>query len=84
MRGILTRSLGYASDLPIDYKRAYIRPGDYLLLCTDGLSGVLSEAEILAEVGEGTTLKQTCRRLVKKAYKLGGADNVTIILAKPS
>ena len=84
IRGVLTRSLGYRSDLLADYKKTCVNPRDYLLLCTDGLSEALSESEILAQIRPGTSLGQSCRRLVEKAYKLGCADNVTVIIVKVS
>jgi PPM family protein phosphatase len=57
-----------------------LRPGDLLLLCTDGLTGMLNDQQILSVLNEPSTLEARCRRLVDAANDAGGKDNVTVVL----
>jgi serine/threonine protein phosphatase PrpC len=82
MRRLLTRSLGEGGQAQADYNETRISHGDYLLLCTDGLSNAMFETEMIAEVRKGASLKQICRSLTVRAYDLGGTDNITVIVGK--
>jgi protein phosphatase len=82
MRGILTQSLDGESRFQPHYARTRVRPTDYVLLCTDGLSDVMSASEIFAETQNGVPLKQVCRRLVGRAVRLGGTDDITVVVGK--
>ena len=55
--------------------------GDGVLLCSDGLTGMLSDADILALVGDGATQRET-RRLIVAANRQGGVDNISVVLAR--
>ena len=57
----------------------YPNPGGYLLLCSDGLSNVLTDAEICSTVLE-TAEAECCRTLLNRALKAGATDNITVIL----
>jgi len=57
-----------------------VAPGDYLLLCSDGLSNVVSEQELLYEVIHGGEACTCCRRLLEIALHRGAPDNVTAVL----
>ena len=54
--------------------------GDYLLLCTDGLSNLMDDQEILFEVVHGVNKQHCCKRLLNIAVSRGAPDNVTSIL----
>lgn len=56
--------------------------GDALLLCTDGLTGELSDERIAEELGDGAAARRTCGRLVGLANAAGGKDNVTAVVAR--
>lgn len=79
-RNVLTRALGIAPSLNVDIYQQKVSPGDLLLLCTDGLTGYLSPAEIMLTVDNSTDLDTAARSLVDKALAAGGKDNITVIL----
>jgi len=58
-------------------------PGDYYLVCSDGLTKMLADDEIRDEVvAHGKNLELTAKNLIAKANKAGGRDNVTVILIR--
>lgn len=59
-----------------------LRPGDMLMLCSDGLSGQVAEAEIASVLGRAPTASAACDELIKRANDAGGKDNVTVIVAR--
>ena len=67
-------------DLKADSFRRELAEGDFLLLCSDGLSNVVSEQEILYEVVHGGEACTCCRRLLDIALHRGAPDNVTAVL----
>ena len=79
-RNYITRALDGRTGMEVDLQRLDLRPGDRVLLCSDGLSGVVSDAS-LAEVLTGSTLDDAVRRLVELALRGGGPDNITCIVA---
>ncbi|MBP6874635.1 MAG: Stp1/IreP family PP2C-type Ser/Thr phosphatase [Candidatus Eisenbacteria bacterium] len=83
MRHMLTRALGIALHERADVSPAplELRAGDRLLLCSDGLSGVVPEKRIQAALGE-RTVEETVRSLVDEANELGGPDNITVVLVE--
>jgi PPM family protein phosphatase len=84
MRNVVTNAVGGERPgvEPEVHKRA-VAPGDLALLCTDGLTGVVSEAEIAEVLGEaGAAPADACRRLVDLANARGGPDNITVIVAR--
>lgn len=77
---ILTRALGAEIDVKVDNFIEKLYPGDYVLLCSDGLTDMLEEEEILSTVMGNNDLNETARELVDRALSKGGYDNVTLIL----
>ena len=65
-----------------DCFRQPLAEGDYLLLCSDGLSNVVNEQEMLYEVIHGGEEAQCCQRLLDIALSRGAPDNVTAVLVK--
>jgi len=78
-RNLITRALGAEPELQADYFRQPLRPGDLLLLCSDGLSNVLTDQELLEEVSRGEP-EDCCQRLLQRALERGAPDNVTAVL----
>jgi protein phosphatase len=78
-RNVLTAALGMDSQVPVDLPETYIplRPADILLLCTDGLHGLVNDDELL-KVASHYPPRDACRALVEMAKKRGGPDNITL------
>jgi protein phosphatase len=79
-RSILTRALGVDAEFSVDELTLDVRPGDRLLLCTDGLTSMV-ERDRIREILEGEDDPQAaCDRLIDAANRAGGDDNVTVIV----
>lgn len=81
-KNLITRALGAEPELRADCFRQPLAEGDYLLLCSDGLSNVVNEQEMLYEVIHGGGDAQCCHRLLEIALSRGAPDNVTVVLVK--
>ena len=79
-KNLITRALGAEPVLMADCFRKEMAPGDYLLLCSDGLSNVVGEQEMLYEVIHGGEAETCCQRLLDIALNRGAPDNVTAVL----
>jgi protein phosphatase len=83
LRNVITRALGGALQVSPDASEVASKPGDVYLLCSDGLTGMLPEEEILRVVNEhNDDLERACQELIDRANERGGLDNVTAILVK--
>jgi protein phosphatase len=83
MRSMLTRSIGTKEDVAIDDPVGIeLEDGDVLVLCTDGLTNLVEEQEILSAVHNTADLQKACNKLVDMARKRGGHDNITVIAAE--
>lgn len=83
-RNVITKVLGSleSPEIDADHLSDELRPGDWLLLCTDGLNGELNDAEIGALILEAEAPEPAARELVTAALERGGHDNVTLILLR--
>ena len=79
-RSVLTRALGADKEVDVDESRITLIDGDRLLLCSDGLTGMLANDEIKDYVSSGADLDEICHRLVDAANERGGQDNITVVL----
>lgn len=79
-RNFITRALGTEADVECDIFQTPLEPGDALLLCSDGLSGVVNPQELLFEVVYGGERSTAVRRMVDIALERGAPDNVTAVL----
>lgn len=77
-RNVITRSVGYERDVMADVLERPLKPGDCFLLCSDGLSGLVTDAKI-AEILNTTPLDQVVDKCVEQALANGGDDNVTVL-----
>jgi PPM family protein phosphatase len=83
LRNVITRALGGALSVNPDASEIDSRPGDFYLLCSDGLTGMVPEDEILKLVtSNADDLEKACKELIDTANERGGLDNVTAILVK--
>lgn len=81
-KNLITRALGAEPVLMADCFRQPLATGDCLLLCSDGLSNVVNEQEMLYEAVHGGAPDQCCQRLLNIALSRGAPDNVTVVLIK--
>lgn len=83
-RSVLTRAIGTGRSVDVDVTHVPLRGGDRLLLCSDGLTAVLSQYELVRLVGAsaGDDLDTICESLVAEANRRGAPDNVTIVLVQ--
>lgn len=84
LKNQLTQALGISSVVNPQYVKYPLKQGDTVLLCSDGLWDMLSDAEIHAIVKEGDTLEATCGKLIEEANAAGGHDNITVVVATGS
>jgi serine/threonine protein phosphatase PrpC len=79
-RSVITRALGTDPDVDVDIVGVEVEPGDLFLLCSDGLTTMVPEDDILRIVQEAGTLDEVARTLVRAANSGGGEDNITVVL----
>jgi PPM family protein phosphatase len=79
-KNIITRALGCFDTLEADIFSCDIKKGDSFILCTDGLTNMLSEQEIKGAVLDSKTPEKACDLLINMANQKGGKDNITVIV----
>lgn len=79
-RSVITRALGTDPEVDVDTLTVEAEPGDLFLLCSDGLTTMVADEDILGILDAAPTLDDAARTLVKAANTGGGEDNVTIVL----
>lgn len=80
MRHVLTMAVGVSPDLRVHSYSLKPEPGTLVLLCSDGLHGVIEAGEIENTLAGNGTLESKCQRLIEAAKKAGGPDNITTVL----
>jgi len=81
-KNVIVRALGMKDSVQVDVMHEGAQPGDVYLLCSDGLSGMISD-EQMAELLRGSDdLDRCCEALIDKANEAGGTDNITVILVR--
>lgn len=78
-KNIITRALGTERRVECDYYEIALQGGETLLLCSDGLSNIVSDLEMLECAKEHPEPEQLCRALMSKALNRGANDNVTVV-----
>jgi protein phosphatase len=81
-RNIILQALGPEPSVKIDLTHQRLSRGDVLVLCTDGLSGLVRAEEIAEVITQIPDLAAACRELVDRANEQGGTDNITVIAAR--
>ena len=79
-KNLITRAVGTEITVSSDIFRQELNKGDFLLLCSDGLSNLMDDQEILFEVVHGVNKERCCKRLLDIAISRGSPDNVTCVL----
>ncbi len=80
MRHVLTMAVGSSEDLRVFSRNVEMKSSDQILLCSDGLHGVLTEKTLGETLHSEKTLPEKCHYLVEAAKSAGGPDNVTVVL----
>lgn len=81
-KNVITRALGMQDQVVVDIQHDDPRPGDVYCLCSDGLSGMVQDDEILRIVSSAADIGEACRNLIARANEHGGEDNITAVLIK--
>jgi serine/threonine protein phosphatase PrpC len=81
-RSVITRAVGGGEEVVADLVPVDLNPGDRVLLCSDGLTSVLSDLEITVRIQRRESLETVCRELVDAANARGGPDNITVLLVE--
>ena len=79
-KNFITRAIGTETTVMCDVFHRELSKGDFLLLCSDGLSNLMDDQEILFEVVHGVNKQHCCKRLLNIAKNRGAPDNVTSVL----
>ncbi len=82
LKNVITRAIGTQQSVEPEIKELPLEPGDILLLCSDGLTGAVSEDRIAAMLEAPGTIEQRCRLLIDAANEAGSHDNVTALLIR--
>ena len=80
-KNIITRALGIEEKIDIDFDFTELSDGETLILCTDGLTGLLTDEEIL-EIYNKTDFELLCDEYINAANAKGGYDNITVVAMK--
>ena len=81
-RNVLIRALGQGELLEADIFTVPFPHGGYLMLCSDGLWGVVSEKDIFRSLSDTPTLHRACQSMVDAANAAGGPDNISVVIAQ--
>ena len=81
-KNVITRAIGVEERVAIDFFDVQMKKDDTLLLCTDGLSNMLTDKEIERIIKEESSLRMAGKRLVEAANRNGGSDNITALLVR--
>ena len=79
-KNLITRAIGTEPTIMVDVFQLEVEKGDCILLCSDGLSNMMDDQEILFEVAHGVNKDQCCQRLLEIVTGRGAPDNVTSVL----
>lgn len=79
-RSIITRALGIEDDVDVDTWTYPVRADDVVLLCSDGLTSMIGEEQIVRILGEEPELQRAAAALIDAANEAGGRDNITVVL----
>lgn len=80
-KNVITRALGTRENVKVDIRQDHVMDGDIYLLCSDGLCGFVSDADILSSISKAdSTLQKISKELIERANAAGGEDNITVAL----
>ena len=77
---IITRAIGVSADARIEGNRFDLGAGDQILLCSDGLSKMITREQMMGVLESDLSLTEKCSQLIKMANEAGGPDNITVLI----
>lgn len=83
-KNVITRAVGVSDNVKIDIFERQLNPGEYIVLCSDGLTNMVDDAVILQILHGAGNLSDKAEQLIKLANKNGGKDNITVIIIEPN
>ncbi|WP_437978716.1 Stp1/IreP family PP2C-type Ser/Thr phosphatase [Sorangium sp. So ce295] len=81
-KNIITRALGMKDAVKVDIRSEHTQPGDVFLLCSDGLSGMISEQQMLDVFDVTQDPHEACELLIEMANEAGGTDNISALIVR--
>lgn len=81
-KNVVLRALSTQAVVSPDFYSVRVHPGDYVLLCSDGLSDMIEDAEMLKLISEYDDVEDISTKMVNMANENGGKDNITLVLLK--
>jgi serine/threonine protein phosphatase PrpC len=81
-QNVLLRALGREPDVDVELNEVPVQAGDYLLLCSDGLTRMVPELEMSSTIADIRDPQDICEELVAAANRNGGADNITVVVVE--
>ena len=82
-KNIITRAVGAKNEIQADIYVVELKPGDLLLMCSDGLSNMLEDEEMRMIIKRQRDIVEMAEELVKAANENGGKDNISVVLIDP-
>ncbi|HAT53938.1 MAG TPA: Stp1/IreP family PP2C-type Ser/Thr phosphatase [Lactobacillus sp.] len=79
-KNIITRTLGINDEADIDINLYHAQPQDLVMLCSDGLTNMVTDVQIQSVLQQALTMQEKCQRLIDLANEAGGRDNITVLL----
>jgi protein phosphatase len=79
-RNVITQALGNGGDLDVAVKEIQVQELDRILLCSDGLSGMVQDQAIWDIVSQSVNVETATQNLINKAMENGGEDNITVVI----
>jgi protein phosphatase len=80
---VLVNTIGGASEkVDMEFRHVMLEAGDQLVLCTDGLTGHLNDADLASYLASGRSAEELAKEMVEYAKRAGGEDNITVVLAR--
>ena len=83
-KNIITRAIGAQENVKVDFFEVAFKPGEKVMMCTDGLTTMLEDTELFAILSEpGKNLAEKVEKMVNMANQNGGKDNITVVVFQP-
>ena len=82
-KNIITRAIGVGEEVAIDFFEEEVRHGDFVLMCSDGLTNMVEDDSIRNIIKGQRDIAEKAEKLVETANRNGGKDNITVVVIEP-